>query len=193
MISTSRPFFLNASHYRDQPSYARLLYPRTGSVNKSSFSFAPACPDDSSEPFTFRFSGGDGRKLKASRITRGPIVTAPVSRSRFPEPGLPAEVPPGALVHILWQNGRNTDAHLVDHPRVGMPNAAKCEFPVRREDFVLIPKYRACNPGLTLELHQNILWRRGLGGPWGYFRGPPLILLKGFVKRKRSRMLDGNG
>lgn len=117
-----------------------------------------------------------GQKLKPTSAPSGDpgIAVAFTFRRWYQEVGPTAEVPFGALTHMLWWDNRHAVATIVDLRVNATPNTEECQFLESAGTSLFSSGYRAYHPEPMFQLYHRMWWRRGLGGPSGSLTSPTL-------------------
>lgn len=84
-------------------------------------------------------------------------------RRRHQETGATAEVPFGALSHMLWWDNRDVYGDIVDLRKSGLIFNSECLFFGGADETTFSVGYRAYHPNELFQYYHNITWRRGLG------------------------------
>jgi hypothetical protein len=104
----------------------------------------------------------------------GPGTEKPFTFRRwYQETGPTAEVPFGALTHMLWWDNRPSQAHIIDLRHDDIASSDQCQFLVGPRDTRFSSGYRAYHEDAMFILNHRMWWRRGLGGPSGVLIDSP--------------------
>lgn len=93
----------------------------------------------------------------------GSVAAAFTFRRWYQQVGPTANVPFGALTHMLWWDNRSAQAQLVDLRQGGEASTETCQFLEGAGDETFSTGYRAYHPEPAFHLYHRIYWKRGLG------------------------------
>jgi hypothetical protein len=124
---------------------------------------------------TVELFDGAGQKLKPNGAPAGDPGTAAAFTFRrwYQEIGPTADVPFGALTHMLWWDNRAASATIVDLRMDGLASSQQCQFLEGTGSSQFSSGYRAYHMEAMFQLYHSMWWKRGLGGPTGYLTSPP--------------------
>jgi hypothetical protein len=123
---------------------------------------------------TLEVFNGAGQKIKPNVAPASDPGTAAgfTFRRWYQEIGPTANVPYGALTHMLWWDNRAASATIVDLRMDGLASSQQCQFLEGTGSSLFSSGYRAYHMDPMFQLYHTMWWKRGLGGPTGYLTSP---------------------